>query len=276
MSKKYLGDSFDIHGGGEDLVFPHHENEVAQSEGASGKAFVKYWIHHAFVTIKEEKMSKSLNNFLTIRDVLKRHDPEALRLMVFTTHYRNPLDFSDSSLLESQAGMNRLYSCLAECAQLADGHPSVPPVATKEEQSKLRSLENRFQEAMDNDFNTAQALGSIFDAVKSINRIKQALSKKPASQDIDLLKESAQSIKTLAGILGLLRRNPDDYFKDLQTKHLEAVHMTQSELKQLIDERNNARANKDWGKADLVRDTLLKKNIELKDGPEGTTWKIST
>jgi cysteinyl-tRNA synthetase len=276
MSKKYLGDSFDIHGGGEDLVFPHHENEVAQSEGASGKPFVKYWIHHAFVTIKDEKMSKSLNNFLTIREVLKRHDPEALRLMVFSTHYRNPLDFSDSSLLDAQAGVNRLYSCLADCTQLGAGTPSVSQVTTNEERLKLGNLENRFKEAMDNDFNTAQALGCIFDAVKSINRIKQALPRKPAIQDIDLLKKSAQTIKTLADILGLLRRNPDDYFKDQQTKHLAGVQMTESELQQLIDDRNSARANKDWSTADRVRDLLLEKNIELKDGPQGTTWKIST
>ena len=142
---KSLGQEFDIHGGGEDLVFPHHENEVAQSEGASGKIFVKHWIHHAFVTIKDEKMSKSLNNFLTIREVLKRHDPEALRLMVFTTHYRHPLDFSDSTLQESQAGINRLYNCLAECSQLPQGKPSVAPVTTSDEQSKLQNIENRFR-----------------------------------------------------------------------------------------------------------------------------------
>jgi cysteinyl-tRNA synthetase len=221
-------------------------------------------------------MSKSLNNFLTIREVLKRHDPEALRLMVFSTHYRNPLDFSDSSLLDAQAGVNRLYSCLADCTQLGAGTPSVSQVTTNEERLKLGNLENRFKEAMDNDFNTAQALGCIFDAVKSINRIKQALPRKPAIQDIDLLKKSAQTIKTLADILGLLRRNPDDYFKDQQTKHLAGVQMTESELQQLIDDRNSARANKDWSTADRVRDLLLEKNIELKDGPQGTTWKIST
>jgi len=276
MSKKYLGDSFDIHGGGEDLVFPHHENEVAQSEGASGKTFVKYWIHHAFVTISDEKMSKSLNNFLTIRDVLKHHDPEALRLMVFTTHYRNPLDFSDTTLLEAQAGINRLYNCISDCAQLPDGKPSVPQVATNEERSKLQNLESRFKEAMDNDFNTAQALGTVFEAVKTINRIKQALPKKPAIQDIDLLRETALTITSLADILGLLRRNPDEYFKDQQTKHLTAIDMTESELQQLIDDRNIARAHKDWSKADQIRDLLLEKNIELKDDPQGTTWKISS
>lgn len=274
MSKKFLGESFDIHGGGEDLVFPHHENEVAQSEGASGKTFVKHWIHHAFVTIKDEKMSKSLNNFLTIREVLKRHDPEALRLMVFTTHYRNPLDFSDATLQEAQAGVNRLYNCLSECAQLPTGFPSVAQVTTDEEQSKLNDITNRFKVAMDNDFNTAQALGVFFEAVKTINKIKQALPKKPSIKDIDLLKKSSQTIKDLADILGLLRRDPDEYFKDQQSNHLAAVKMTEQELNQLIEDRNTARSNKDWGRSDQIRDMLLDKNIELKDGPEGTTWKM--
>lgn len=274
MSKKYLGESFDIHGGGEDLVFPHHENEVAQSEGASGKPFVQHWIHHAFVTIKEEKMSKSLNNFLTIREVLKHHDPEALRLMVFSTHYRNPLDFSDSTLQDAQTGINRLYSCLAECDHLPAGKPSRPEVATAEERTKLQSIALRFKEAMDNDFNTAQALGSVFDAVKTINRIRQALPKKPASADIDLLQSSVQTIKQLADIIGLLRRDPDAYFKDQQANHLLSIKMTDEELAAHIAERNEARASKDWNKADQIRDLLLEKNIELKDGPEGTTWKM--
>jgi len=275
MSRKYLGDSFDIHGGGEDLVFPHHENELAQSEGASGKAFANHWIHHAFVTIRDEKMSKSLHNFLTIREVLKRHHPKALRLMVFSTHYRHPLDFSDSSLHETQSGVNRLYNCMAACSALPEGSEFTKEIAAPDEIEKLQSLAERFKQAMDNDFNTAQGLGCLFDAVKTINRIRQALPKKPAKTDIDLLRQAAYDITRLAQIMGLLRQSPVAYLRECQEKHLVSVGMTAEELEKLLQERIAARSNKNWARADEIRNLLLAKNIELKDGPNGTTWHVS-
>jgi cysteinyl-tRNA synthetase len=276
MSRKYLGDTFDIHGGGEDLVFPHHENEVAQSEGATGAPFAKYWIHHAFVTIKNEKMSKSLHNFLTIREVLQNHQPEALRFMVFSTHYRHPLDFSDAALQDAQLGVNRLYNCLADCGQLPSGHDGVPTLATPDEIEALDTLTARFCEAMDNDFNTAQALGVLFDGVKAINRIRQTLPKKPAKNDTALLQRAAETIAELAGILGLLRQEPAPFFEEQQDRHLKAMAMERGELQALIDERLAARARKEWSRADEIRDELLKKQIELKDGPHGTTWKVAS
>ena len=274
MSRKYLGDSFDIHGGGEDLVFPHHENELAQSEGATGQPFANHWIHHAFVTIRDEKMSKSLHNFLTIHEVLDRHHPEALRMMVFSTHYRHPLDFSDNTLREAQTGINRLYNCMAACAQLDDGEDAGKIIASTDEVNKLSTLSERFREAMDNDFNTAQGLGCIFDAVKSINRIRQALPQKPAKKDIELLRKAATDITTLARIIGLLRQEPRIYLKECQEKHLIAVGMTDEELNKLLAERIEARQSKDWKRADEIRDLLLTKNIELKDGPLGTAWHV--
>lgn len=276
MSRKYLGDTFDIHGGGEDLVFPHHENEVAQSEGASGVTFVKHWIHHAFVTISNEKMSKSLHNFLTIREVLQDHHPEALRLMVFSTHYRHPLDFSDIALQDAFAGVKRLYSCLADCYQLSEGHEKVQVSAKPEEIEALNSLNDRFCEAMDNDFNTAQALGVLFDAAKTINRIRQALPKKPAIGDINLLKQSANKLTELANLLGLLRQDPAAFFADQQAAHLKEIAMTEAELQALINERLDARSRKDWSRADEIRDQLLARKIELKDGATGTTWTVAS
>ncbi len=276
MSRKYLGNTFDIHGGGEDLVFPHHENEVAQSEGASGAPFVRHWIHHAFVTIRNEKMSKSLHNFMTIRDVLQDHHPEALRLMVFFTHYRNPLDFSNAALQDAQIGVNRLYSCLADCEQLPTGLDGVPPQAKPEEIDALGTVRQRFCEAMDNDFNTAQGLGVLFDGAKTVNRIRQTLPKKPAKADIALLQKSTKMIAELAGLLGLLRQEPALFFAEQQAKHLKSVAMTKDELQSLIQERLAARAQKDWARADQIRDNLLAKQIELKDGAQGTTWKVAS
>ena len=274
MSRKYLGDSFDIHGGGEDLVFPHHENEVAQSEGVSGTTFVNHWIHHAFVTISDEKMSKSLNNFLTIRDVLENHHPEALRLMVFTTHYRHPLDFSDTSLTDAQGGVNRLYNCMATCDELPSGLEGPQTVISNSDAKRLGSLKDRFSMAMDNDFNTAQALGCIFDTVKIINKICQSLPKKPALSDIALIRNSASTIKELANILGLLVKQPKEFLIEQQNSHLKTIGMTSEEIDTLLGQRIEARKNKEWATADQIRDLLLTKNIELKDGPEGTSWKV--
>ncbi len=276
MSRKYLGNTFDIHGGGEDLVFPHHENEVAQSEGASGEPFVRHWIHHAFVTISNEKMSKSLHNFLTIREVLQDHHPEALRLMVFSTHYRHPLDFSDAALQDAQMGVNRLYNCLADCEQLPSGQGGVPAQAKPEEIEALATLPQRFCEAMDNDFNTAQGLGVLFDGAKTVNRIRQTLPKKPATADIALLQKSVKTIAELAAILGLLRQEPAAFFQEQQSQHLRAVAMTPDELQGLIQQRSEAKARKDWVRADQIRQDLLTKQIELKDSPQGTTWKVAS
>ncbi len=275
MSRKYLGDSFDIHGGGKDLIFPHHENEIAQSEGATGAPFVNLWVHHGFVTIKEEKMSKSLGNFLTIREVLEKYEAEVLRLFVFSTHYRNPLDYSDTTMKDAVAGLDRLYNCLAEIEQLPDKiDNSASPVATEKEKQKLASVVDRFQKSMDNDFNTAQGLGHIFDAVKSMNRIKQSLPSNPSQVDLDLLKHGGRTIKKLATIMGLLQEEPTLYIKKKTEEVLQKLDIDQAAIEQLIQERELARQQKDWAKADAIRDKLLAQQIELKDGPSGTAWKV--
>jgi len=273
MSRKYLGDTFDIHGGGKDLIFPHHENEIAQSEGATGHPFARNWIHHGFVTIKDEKMSKSLNNFLTIREVLEDHHPEVLRFFVFSSHYRTPLDYSEAALKDSAAGLERLYSCIAAIEDLS-GASDLSASISDEELQRVNSLENRFTEAMDNDFNTAQALGHIFETVKDLNRIRQQLPGLPSEEDVSFLKESAKKIKTLCAIMGLLTEPAADYLRNLQQGEVAGLDISAGQIEDLINQRIEARRLKDWSKADEIRDQLLAKGIELKDSSEGTTWKI--
>jgi cysteinyl-tRNA synthetase len=275
MSRKYLGDSFDIHGGGKDLIFPHHENEIAQSMGATGSPFVNIWVHHGFVTIKDEKMSKSLGNFLTIRDVLERFRPEALRLFVFSTHYQSPLNYSEAAIQDAGSGLERLYECLAEIAQLpVPGATLKGSGVAKKDAVKLAGLEDRFQKAMDNDFNTAQAIAGFFDAVKILNKITRSLPGKPSQKDLDLLRDTAAKIKELASIMGLLLEDPVEHVKAMQDKLLEKLDIDAKAIESLIQERNVARQNKDWTRGDAIRDELLAKGVELKDGPEGTTWRV--
>ena len=277
MSKKYLGDSFDIHGGGKDLIFPHHENEIAQSMGATGSPFVNIWVHHGFVTIREEKMSKSLGNFLTIRDVLEQFSPEGLRLFVFSTHYRSPLNYSDAAIQDAEAGLERLYECLAEIERLPDtGSVDKKSVVAKKDAAKLASLEDRFQKVMDNDFNTAQAVAQIFDGVRILNKIVRAMPVTPCQDDLELLRSTGAKIRELAGIMGLLLEDPVEHTKDRQVNLLKKIDLDNETIEKLIEERNVARHEKDWSKGDAIRDELLAKGVELKDGPEGTTWKVKS
>lgn len=274
MSKKYLGATFDIHGGGKDLIFPHHENEIAQSCGASGTEFANLWMHHGFVTIKDEKMSKSLGNFLTIRDVLQQYSAEELRLFIFSTQYRNPLDFSEHALQDARAGLERMYDCLAKIEQLPAGDEQGPQVVGKKDRDKLESLEERFQHAMDNDFNTAQALGLLFDAVKTLNKVLRAAGGQVAADDYNLLTTTAATIKQLGEVVGILQHDPVEVMQQKKEQLLAAIELTEEEITHLIEKRNQARANKDWATSDEVRDTLLASNIVLKDGPDGTTWDV--
>jgi len=277
MSRKYLGDTFDIHGGGQDLVFPHHENEVAQSEGASGHPSVRTWIHHGFVTIRDEKMSKSLGNFLTIREVLTHYHPEALRLFVFSTHYRNPLDFSEAAMNDATAGLDRLYECLAAIDTVSESatDDKATGVATPKDTKKLETMVERFQKVMDDDFNTAQALGILFEAVKTINKACAQLPARPNQADINLLGNAGTLIKKLAGIMGLLKEDARTYLRQKQAGLLQGLDISEPEILRLIQERKDARAAKDWQSGDTIRDRLLARGIELKDSADGTTWKIS-
>ena len=275
MSRKLLGDAFDIHGGGKDLIFPHHENEIAQSVGATGASFVQVWIHHGFVTIKDEKMSKSLGNFLTIRDVLEHYEPEVLRFFVFTTHYRKPLDFSESAMADAQHGLDRLYQCVAEVEALPQGKAGRPSAIADQERARLAGLEERFHVAMDNDFNTAQALGALFDAMKAINRVRQGLPHKVAAEDVAFLRQRAQTLVELANVLGLLTDEPAAYLARQRRRRLTSLNISEAEIEERIARRAEARKARDWATADAIRDELLARGIELKDSADGTTWDIA-
>ncbi|HER62423.1 MAG TPA: cysteine--tRNA ligase [Desulfobacteraceae bacterium] len=274
MSRKYLGETFDIHGGGQDLVFPHHENEMAQSVGATGKPFANLWIHHGFVTIRDEKMSKSLNNFLTIREILEQYQPEVLRLFIFSTQYRNPLDFSEAAMQDAETGLDRMYDCLARIAELDDGTDG-PSVISDKDREKVDSLKQRFEYAMDNDFNTAQALGLLFDTIKVLNKTVQALpAKRAAAADIALLRSGGETVKELAGIMGVLQQDPREYIRRKKQRLLEDIDLTAGEIEKMIHDRNKAREEKDWATSDAIRDRLLQHGIELQDGADGTTWDV--
>ena len=276
MSKKYLGETFDIHGGGQDLIFPHHENEIAQSEGASGKTFAHTWIHHGFVTIRDEKMSKSLGNFLTIRDILDHYHPEILRFFIFSTQYRNPLDFSESAMKDATAGLERLYECVAAVDALdpACGKSNAKSILAAKDIKKVKELETRFQQAMDNDFNTAQAQGVFFDTVKTINRLQDKIGSTPTVEDIQFLKKATTLLRKLAAIMGLLTEDARSFLAARRAKLIAESDIDASAIDALIAERYQCRLDKNWARSDQIRDELLAKSIELSDGPEGTSWSV--
>ncbi len=275
MSMKYLGTTIDIHGGGLDLAFPHHENERAQSEAATGKTFVRFWMHNGFVTIKGEKMSKSLGNFITIKDILTHFHPEALRLFLLSKHYRSPLDYSPEALKESTAALDRCYKALFE-AQTVVNLPikkkrPLPPEVEKD-LSMISALDKQVEEAMDDDFNTALALGNIFEAVRGLNRILQHASKRPSALYKQGIEEACSQIKKATSILGILTEEPQDYIDMRNKQALAASGLTKEELDRLIEKRNQARKKKDWQLADNIREELFEKGITLKDTPQGTIW----
>ena len=278
MSKKYLGETFDIHGGGQDLIFPHHENEIAQSEGANDKPFAKRWIHHGFVTIRDEKMSKSLGNFLTIRDILNHYHHEILRFFIFSTQYRNPLDFSESAMKDATVGLERLYECVAAVDSLnpENGVKGAASIVPAKDSKKIAELETRFQEAMDNDFNTAQAQGIFFDTVKIINRIHSKITSSSAVDDIQFLKDAIAVLKKLAAIMGILQEDAHQFLENRKEKLIADSNIDPASIDALVAERYQCRLERNWSRSDEIRDELLSKNIELNDGPEGTTWSVKS
>ena len=275
MSMRFLGPSFDIHGGGKDLVFPHHENEIAQSEGANCCQFVKYWLHNGFVNINSEKMSKSLGNFFTIRDVLELFDTETLRFFILQAHYRSPLDYSDQNLREAQAGLSRIYEALAAL----DAALEKPEAALKQPPSaaelaeKIDSLLPRFREAMDDDFNTAQALGWLFDLVRTLNRFLAEGGGQNSASRNDLRRFKADAGQ-IGSVLGLFQSRPADWLAAREAEKAQQLAIGRDEIEGLIVERAEARKTKDFKRSDEIRDYLLERDIQLVDTPQGTTWKV--
>lgn len=271
MSSTLLGDSFDIHGGGRDLIFPHHENEIAQSEGASGQPFVKYWLHNGFVNINQEKMSKSLGNFFTIRDILAKYDAEVVRFFILTAHYRSPIDFSDQQLDEAGQALARCYEALEQAGQVpASAGSGAVPAELGEAVTRLAELETRFCEAMDDDFNSAQAIGHLFEGVRALNRLLAA--ETPAVQAA--IAEGRATLLRLGGVLGLFGSAPADWLGRQAQRRLAESGLDAAAIEALIGERQAARKNRNFQRADAIRDELAGKGVLLLDGSGGTSWKL--
>jgi len=249
MSMKYLGPTLDIHGGGLDLIFPHHENERAQSEAATGKTFARFWMHNGFVTIRSEKMSKSLGNFVTIYEILEKYHPEALRLFLLSKHYRSPLDYGPEALNETTSALDRCYTALSEARHLSERPVKRQRPLTDEAGESidtLNHLRDRFDQAMDDDFNTAQALGHLFDGVRALNRLGHEAEKIPSALYTEPLKFGADAIQDAARLLGLLNQDPDAYLRKRNLEALGLLGMTESGVLKIIEERTRARKKKDW------------------------------
>jgi cysteinyl-tRNA synthetase len=282
MSMFYLGETFDLHGGGQDLVFPHHENELAQSEAATGKPFARCWLHHGLLTINQEKMSKSLGNFFTVKEVLARFPAEVVRFFLINCHYRSPLDFSDLALADAETALLRLYTCLARIQNVLQQYPnlqphhpvdSYPDNLTLEEFHRFGSLRARFDAAMDDDLNTAQALGYLFDTVRLLNRLLESPSDDPGY--LTILAEMYEELMALGAVLNLLQADPQTMITTLRQKAAD-LKITPEEIEQLIQERTQARRDKNWPQADAIRKQLIELDILLEDTPQGTIWKVKT
>jgi cysteinyl-tRNA synthetase len=267
MSCSLLGKHFDIHGGGADLQFPHHENEIAQSEGAygheTGKPFVNLWMHNGFVRVDDEKMSKSLGNFFTIRDVLKKFDPEVVRFFILRAHYRSPLNYSDAHLEDARQSLGRLYTALAGAGM--DGPATQVPVTIDGLQAKAAAMPSiascvaGFRAAMDDDFNTPIAVAALFDLATEANK----------ATDPNARRTIATLLRDLAGCLGLLGRPPADFHQSA------AQGLDRDAIEALIAERAAAKKSKDFARADQIRADLLSQGVVLEDSPSGTTWRAN-
>jgi cysteinyl-tRNA synthetase len=281
MSMEFLGTTFDFHGGGKDLVFPHHENEIAQSEAANGCQFVRYWLHNGFVNINSEKMSKSLGNFFTIRTVLEQYNPETLRFFILSAHYRSPIDFSDQNLDDAQSGLERIYACLAAIDDILNATPAsneLPsleslPEAGLELREKIDQATPRFVEAMDDDFNSALALGVLFEIIRATNRFL-AETKDVGPVAMMLLAQVRHLFVETGDVLGLFNNCPAEWLESIKNAKADLIDISPEEIEQLIIERGEARKAKNFKRGDEIRDMLLDKGIQLLDSAQGTTWNV--
>ncbi|XXJ18391.1 cysteine--tRNA ligase [Desulfovibrio caledoniensis] len=274
MSEKYSSLPLDIHGGGQDLSFPHHENEVAQSEAATGKPFANYWVHNGFVQINSEKMSKSLGNFFTIRDILDKFLPETLRYFLLTMHYRSPLDFSFDTLEEAEKGVKRIYSALNQIdVELAKEKWKKSP-SPEELTTELDEIEKHFTETMADDLNTAGALGHIFSAIRLAGRVAEDKNLRKSEGGRDLFARIKADMADWATILGIFEREPAEFLLELRDNRAARAGIDPAKVAELLDARAQARKDKDFEKSDTIRDELAAMQVEVHDTPQGATWDV--
>ncbi|MBE0427954.1 MAG: cysteine--tRNA ligase [Nitrospirae bacterium] len=273
MSIKHLGETFDIHGGGADLLFPHHENEIAQSEAYTGKPFARYWVHNGFITIDREKMSKSLGNFFTIKEVLDKFDPEVVRFFLLSTHYRSPIEFSDEQLREAESSIDRYYSTVIRVEDFIERANNLKDElsnAGKIFENRLISFRQNFEQAMDDDFNTALALGHVFELIRETNRF---LDKRPSGlKDGELLLKTGELLSEAGNILNIFNKTPREWYLSLMK--LKNIGITEKDISEKISERQGARKHKNWNLADAIRKELEDKGIILEDKKDRTDWKV--
>jgi len=271
MSIKLLGESFDIHGGGADLIFPHHENEIAQSESFTGKPFARYWVHNGFITIDKEKMSKSLGNFFTVREILDKFDAEVVRLFLLSTHYRSPIEFSDEQLREAESSLERYYSTILRIHDFLEKDDAGGSLnAGKNFEERVLQFRERFKEAMDDDFNTALALGHIFEFIRDANRF---LDSKPSGPEAgELLQKTKKLLSEIGKVLNIFGRTPEEWYRSLMV--MKKIGLSEKEILEKIKQRQDARQRKEWEVADRIRKELEGKGIILEDKADRTDWKV--
>lgn len=255
MANKYLGDTIDIHCGGQDLIFPHHENEIAQSEAANDKPFARYWMHNGYININNQKMSKSLNNFFTVRDIAKEYDYEYIRFFMLSAHYRNPINFSKDLMEQAKNGLERIYTCVENLEFLKKN--AIDKVSDKEKKllKKLEEYKSNFIKAMDDDLNTADAIAAIFDIVKEVNTFVNSTN----TISSYFINKTYNIIKELCDVIGILNIKEDNSLDE--------------EIEKMIEERQKARKEKNYKLADEIRDKLKNQGIILEDTPQGVKWK---
>ncbi|OPX84831.1 MAG: Cysteine--tRNA ligase [Pelotomaculum sp. PtaB.Bin013] len=274
MSLKYLGSNFDIHGGGFDLVFPHHENEIAQSEAATGEPFVRYWMHNGFITVNEEKMSKSLGNFFLVRDILGKYPGELVRFFLLSTHYRSPLDFDDEKLSAAGRGLERIKTGLRLLSEaLSKPRKEGDTLVSAELGAALDSLKSSFEAAMDDDFNTALAISVIFDLTREVNTAIQRLGGTLSPSDREVLLKAKELFISFNDVIGIFKvdKNTGDIILDNVPD--DSAGLVEGLINLVIEVRQEARKKKDWASADRIRDGLKELGVILEDTPQGVRWK---
>jgi cysteinyl-tRNA synthetase len=275
MSEQLLGLPLDIHGGGQDLTFPHHENEMAQSMAATDGEFVRFWVHNGFVQVNADKMSKSLGNFVTIRDILAKFLPEVLRFFLLTKHYRSPLDFSFTSMEEAEKGLARIYQTMTQLKEhgtlIKWSNAALPP----ELQGELSNYEHEWTKSMDDDLNTAGALGHVFSVVRLANRILENKGWQKSAESRELGARILDNFLRWGQTLGLFLEEPQRWLAELKDLRVRRLGLDVGRIEDLLAARQDARQAKDFQQADAVRQTLLDMGVEVRDTPAGQVWDVA-